>query len=115
MGKKREAALTPRQREWLGHLRACARGKETMRAYAKRHRLSEPAMYQAAKDLRRRGVLPPVRGRGSGGKQAPAFVKVAPRVPDTTTSAWRVRLSNGVVLEATGTLGREMLEALAGL
>jgi hypothetical protein len=85
-----------------------------MRAYAKRHQLSEPAMYQAAKDLRQRGVLPAVRARRSE-KKSPAFVKVSPAVRATVPSAWRVRLPNGVVLEGTGTLGREMVEALAGL
>jgi hypothetical protein len=75
MGEKRSAPLTARQREWLGHLRACAQGRETMRAYAKRHRLSEPAMYQAAKDLRQRDVLAAGRRRPSERKH-PTFVQV---------------------------------------
>ncbi len=58
MGKKRSSGLTPGQQEWRRHLEACARSGETMRGYAKRLELSESAMYQAAKDLRRRGVLP---------------------------------------------------------
>ncbi len=114
MGRKRSAELTPRQREWLGHLRACARGSETVRAYAKRHRLSEQAMYQAAQDLRQRGVLSAGRGRRSE-KKRPPFVKVSPAVRTTVARAWCVRLPNGVVLEGTDTLGSEMLEALAGL
>lgn len=31
MGSKQAKRLTPRQREWLGHLRAAARGGETVR------------------------------------------------------------------------------------
>ena len=62
MGRKRSTGLTPRQREWLGHLQACRRSGETIRAYAKRHRLSDQAMYQAARDLRR-------RGKGEGGEK----------------------------------------------
>gem|GEM_PF-4167217 len=36
MDRKRSTGLTPRQREWLGHLRASARSGESVRAYAKR-------------------------------------------------------------------------------
>lgn len=114
MGTKRSTTgLTPRQREWLDHLRACAESGETVRAYAKRQGFSEHGMYQAAKELRKRGVLPPV-SRGSKAKSA-AFVKVSPSVQPRLPSPWRVRLSNGVVLEGSGALGTEILEALARL
>ena len=113
MGRKRSTGLTPRQREWLGHLRAAARGGDTVRGYAKRHRLSEHALYQAAKELRQRGVLPAARPRAK--KPRPTFVKVSPAVPSAGAAAWRVRLANGVVLEGSGVLGRELVEALAGL
>jgi len=108
------AALTPRQREWLRHLRACARRGGTMRAYAQRHGLSEHGLYQAAKDLRQRGVLGSSRPRQSAAKR-PTFVKVAPAASTIGSSAWRVRLPNGVVLEGTEVLGPEWLEALARL
>jgi hypothetical protein len=113
MGKKRSAGLTPRQREWLRHLRACARSGETVRAYAKRHGFAEHGMYQAAKDLRQRGVLP--ARRRSEAKSRPTFVKVSPAVSAIASSRWRVRLPNGVVLEGTEILGPEWLEALARL
>ena len=114
MGSKRSRGLTSRQREWLGHLQACRRSGETIRAYAKRHRLSDQAMYQAARDLRQRGALP--QGRAPRSEKKPsAFVKIAqaerPRVPGT----WRARLPNGVVLEGSGAPGRELVEALAQL
>jgi hypothetical protein len=111
-----EAALTPRQREWLRHLRTCSRSGETMRGYAKRHGFSEHGMYQAAKGLRQRGVLPPVsRRRRSEAKRPTTFVKVSPAVSAIGSSAWRVRLPNGVVLEGTESLGSAWLEALARL
>lgn len=117
MGRKEAKRLTPRQREWQGHLRAAARGGETVRAYAKRHRLSEHAMYSAAKELRQRGLLPEVQRRRAP-KARPGFVKVS--LASNTGSAgtartWRARLPNGVVLEGTDALERELLEALAGL
>ena len=41
MENKRAKRLTPRQREWLRKLEACARSGETVRAHAKRHRVRE--------------------------------------------------------------------------
>lgn len=119
MGKKRSTDLTPRQREWLGHLRACSRSGETVRAYAKRHRLSEHGMYQAAKDLRERGALPAPRRRRSPKQSSPTFMKIAsaPAVSSIAIapSPWRVRLPNGVVVEGTEVLSPAWLEALARL
>ncbi len=119
MGKKRSAGLTPRQREWLGHLRACARSGATVRGYAQRHGLSEHGMYQAAKDLRRRGALPASRRGRSPQQSPPTFVRIAcaPAVSPIASapSSWRVRLPNGVVIEAGETLGPAWLEALARL
>jgi len=111
--RKRSTGLTPRQREWLGHLRAAARSGETIRAYAKRHRLSEHGLYQAAKVLRQRDVQP--AGRHGSRKPRAAFVKVSPAVAWSGAAAWRVRLANGVVIEGSGAVGRELVEALAGL
>jgi hypothetical protein len=120
MGRKRSTGLTPRQREWLEHLRTCSRRGETMRAYAKRRRISEHGLYQAAKDLRQRGVLEPGRRR-TATKRA-TFVKITPAastigsaMSTRGSSAWRVRLPNGVVLEGTDRLSAEWLEALARL
>jgi hypothetical protein len=113
--KSGTAGLTPRQQRWLGHLQACAKSGETVRAYAQRQGFSEHGMYQAAKELRKRGVLPPAPRRSKKRKSA-AFVKVSPEVrPQALPRPWRVRLPNGVVLEGSGALGTELLEALARL
>ena len=114
MGKERLTGLTPGQREWRRHLMACARSGETVRAYAKRQGLSDQAMYQASKELRRWGVLPASRRGRSAGKK-PSFVKVTPAVRSTSSGSWRARLPNGVVLEGSEELGLELLEALAAL
>jgi hypothetical protein len=123
MGKKRASGLTPRQREWLRHLRKAEGAGETVRAYAQRHGLSEHALYQAAKDLRRKGVLAPAgrtprkrAARRSVVAQGPRFVEVkaSHAAPPETPSAWRARLPNGVVVEGSGDLGA-VLEALQRL
>jgi len=119
MGKQRASGLTPRQREWLGHLRKASSAGESVRAYAKRLGPSEQALYQAAKDLRRKGVLAPT-GRASRKVAAPRAAVVPARFVEVRAirgaaaegpSAWRARLPNGVVIEATGELGG-VLEAL---
>ena len=117
MEQRAAKRLTPRQREWQGHLRAAAREGESVRAYAKRHRLSEHAMYAAARGLRHRGVLPAVERKRTP-KASPRFVRVSPTanpVSAGTDRTWRARLPNGVVLEGGDALGAELLEALAGL
>ena len=114
MGKKRSIGLTPGQQAWRRHLVACARSGGTVRAYAKRHGLSDQAMYQASKELRQRGVLPASR-RGRSARKKPSFVKVSSAVRSTWSGSWRVRLPNGVVLEGSEGLGPELLEALAAL
>lgn len=114
---KGEAALTPRKREWLRHLRVCGRRGGTMRAYAKHHGLSEHALYQAAKELRELGVLVPASPRRCG-KKPVTFVRVTPAassIGSIAASGWRVRLPNGVVLEGSDRLGADWLEALARL
>jgi len=122
MGKERGRGLTPRQQEWLRHLRQAVRAGESMRAYARRRRLSEHALYQAAKALRRKGALAPsAPGSKKGAASRPAVagarfveVKAAPTPAGETTGSWRARLPNGVVIEGSGELGR-VLEALGRL
>jgi hypothetical protein len=123
MGTKRASGLTPRQLEWLGHLRKASSAGESVRAYAKRRGLSEHALYQATKDLRRKGLLAPT-GRASRKVAAPRAAVVPARFVEVkairgaaaveTPSAWRARLPNGVVIEATGELAG-VLEALRRL
>lgn len=100
--------LSSRQREWLEHLKQCKASRETMKAYAKRHRLSVQAMYQAAKDLRRRGALAPA-ARSRTGPRA-SFVRVS--TPPSGLASWRVRFTSGAVLEGAGTLSNESLTTL---
>jgi hypothetical protein len=110
----KRAGLTPRQRKWLGHLRACRSAGQTMRGYAARHGFSEHALYQAAKDLRRRGVWP-VSSRGGTRSARVPFVRLPPAPVHAEAPVWRVRLPNGVLLEAPVPLAEDLLTALAQL
>ncbi|MCP5057487.1 MAG: hypothetical protein GY937_12295 [bacterium] len=124
MGRsKAERNLTPTQRRWLSHLRRCAREGETVRGYAKRHRLSEYTLYTATRDLRAKGVLPPAkrgartprkRQRESAHPQRFIEVKAARSGLPLSGSPWRARLPNGVMLEGSSPLG-PVVEALARL
>ena len=101
MGSKRSSGLTPRQREWLGHLRKAASAKMALRAYAQRHGLSEHALYQAGKELRRKGHWAPSRraARARAAQAPERFVEVRTRAAVEAPSPWRARLANGVVIE----------------
>lgn len=120
--------MTELQEQGLKRLEACAREGLTIRAYAKRQRLSEQQLYQMAKVLRAKGVLAPSR---RGGKPVAARVLAERRARfvevqthglgpassdgvDTAPSAWRARLPNGVVLEGSTDLCR-VIDVLAKL
>ncbi len=126
MGERaKRVQLTELQEQGLGRLAACAREGLTIRAYAKRERLSEQQLYQMGKVLRAKGVLEP-SGRGGTPKsprvraeRKPRFVEVSARVVtrasfDGPPSTWRARLPNGVVLEGSTDLAG-VIEALAKL
>jgi hypothetical protein len=119
----KRSELTALQRQGLERLEACAREGLTIRAFARRRRLSEQRLYQVAKVLRRKGVLPPASRGGSRPSPTrreaapkPRFVQVEavePTIPEPA-STWRARLPNGVVLEGRSDLVRAV-EALAKL
>ena len=116
--------LTALQRQGLARLEACSREGMTIRAYAKRERLSEQQLYQMAKVLRRKGVLPPATGGGRRPEapravRKPRFVElqasaVTRALPAASPASWCARLPNGVVLEGSSEVDR-VIEALAKL
>ena len=122
-GTKR-SELTALQRQGLERLEACAREGMTIRAYTKRERLSEQQLYQMAKVLRMKGVLPPATRGGRRPKRPravrkPRFVEVQARAvtrapAEAFPAGWCARLPNGVVLEGSTDLG-QVIEALAKL
>jgi hypothetical protein len=124
MGRSKvDSDLTPALRRWLPHLRRCAREGGTIRAYAKRHGLSEWALYTAKRELRAKGVLPPakrearaVNKRRGRAPKPPQFIEVKAERPVVASyeTAWRARLPNGVVVEGNSPLG-PVVAALAQL
>ena len=118
--------LTAVQRQGLERLEACAREGVTIRAYAKRLRLSEPQLYQMAKVLRGKGLLPPSPRGGQRAKspralavRKPRFVEVqttstAPVPSSSLPATWRAQLPNGIVLEGSSGLAG-VIEVLARL
>ncbi len=123
-GGTKRIELTALQRQGLERLAACAREGMTIRAYAKREGLSEQQLYQMAKVLRLKGVLPPATRGGQRPEPLPAVRK--PRFVEVQASAvtrasseafpagWCARLPNGVVLEGSTDLAL-VIEALAKL
>ena len=110
----KRAGLTARQREWLGHLRACRASGQTLRGYARRHGFSEHALYQAAKVLRGCGAWQtPARRMGRPARAS--FVRLQAPVGVTQSPLCRIRLPNGVLLEAPVPLAEGLLETLARL
>ena len=110
---KERATLTERDRYWLGHQKACDRSGLTAKAYARKHRLSIHALYQARKRLRALGALEvggtqpsKARPRSSGGF---ARVEVA-----ATRPRFRVRLPNGALVEWEGAAGVDELARVLG-
>jgi hypothetical protein len=105
-----EPSLTRKQREWLRHLRACHRSGSLVKDYAAEHGIPVQALYQAAKRLRKRGVLEP-SGRRASVPQG--FVKVAVgAAPPELRSTWRIRLPSGTVFESMTPLSADDLLAL---
>ncbi len=106
--------LTERQAYWLGHLRACAASGLTASAYAKKHRLSVHALYQARKDHRRREAF-----ASSPKRSSVTFARVQAAPAAARERSWRIRFPNGAVIELEAPREREdqvhLLQSFAGL
>jgi hypothetical protein len=111
---KASPRLTERQAYWLERLRACEASGLTAKAYAKKHRLSIHALYQARKELRRRESLASPRNRPSV-----TFARVHAAPVTTRERSWRIRFPNGAVIEIEGPRAPEdrvhLLQSVAGL
>jgi len=123
-GKKNETpGLSRTAARRLAEIEACERRGEPLKAYAKRTGQSVYALYEAKRQARHAGVLPPHRGKEQGSaicrtrRDAPRFVEavVATTAPSGSV-AWRLRLPSGALLESTTPLDAALLEHLvAGL
>jgi len=113
MARKTESAreLTARQREWLRHLQTCHGSGKRVKDYAAEHGIPVQTLYQAAKRLRKRGLLEPSGRRPRRPKDFLKVVVAAPP-PEPRTATWRIRLPSGAVFESATPLTAEGLIAI---
>ena len=105
--------LSERQRYWLRHIRAAERSREPLNHYAKRLGVSVCSLYEARRQLRRRGVLAPAPERRPA---AARFVRVVAAELAPTPSPLRVQLASGAVLEwAEAPMGEALRELIGWL
>jgi len=108
MGKSDGRGLTAKQQEWLEHIRRCESLGGTMRGYAEARGLELRTFYSWKYRLGKLGVLER--------KESPGiFRRVALRMEPSSAQAVRVRLPNGVVIEAEAGLDVHRLSALVKL
>ncbi len=121
---EQRAALSVTLRKHLEAIEACERSGEPLKRYAERKGLSIHTLYQAKKELRKKGVLPPpspARGKSprtkrTGLPRASRFVKAVPRAEGAVANtAWRLRLPTGVVFESTTPITADELARLMGV
>ena len=118
MGSKRSRGGGPsaKLRKRMVQLEACEKSGESVKAYAKRHGLSVDVLYQAKKEARRQGLIPPHRSPNPGRSAQPPkavltrFVKAVRRTdaPVVQGFVWRLRFPGGEVLESSTPLSADV-------
>jgi len=108
----------------LAAIEGCERRGETLKAYAERKGQSAGVFYEAKRQARRAGLLPPHGGakRRARDREArpstPRFVEAVGARPERVApqtagaAAWRLRLPGGAVLESTMPLDASLLGRL---
>ncbi|HEY5573662.1 MAG TPA: hypothetical protein VIK64_11655 [Anaerolineales bacterium] len=83
--------LTKQQRYWLTHIQASHDNQQSLKVYAREHGLNITSMYDAKKQLKRKGILEDTRPQ--------RFVRVTTPVVMQPVASCRVLLVNGTVVE----------------
>jgi hypothetical protein len=112
---RRSATLSDRDRTWLRHHGACEKSGLTAKAYARRHRLSIHALYQARKRLRAMGTLEAAATRPAKAKARARSGFTRVETPAAPRPRYRVRLPNGALVEWEGASGPELAEVLGAV
>lgn len=121
-GREQGDELSATLRKHLDVIEVCAQSGEPLKRHAERMGLSIHTLYQAKRELRKKGVLPPPkRQRGKARKQrhgvqhAPRFVEAVPQRSEgaAVNPAWRLRLPTGVVFESTTAITADEIVRLA--
>ena len=66
-----------KQRHWLDLIRLWQQSKLSVRAFCRRHRLSEPSFYCWRRTLQQRGLIGKLPGEDAVKTETPAFVQVS--------------------------------------
>lgn len=130
--KSTVAKALPLLRDRVAAIRACERSGETLKAYAARTGVSASTLYEAKRQARSLGLLPPHRSarRPTATKQpsresgATRFVEAIARPTSPRPAsqddpfAWRLRFPGGEILEVgtplSGDDARHLVELLGG-
>lgn len=110
----------------LNEIEGCAKRGESVKAYAERTGQSVHTLYEAMRQARRAGVLPPSRSKRSNARGRaqrpgePRFVEATVARPAREPAshghvAWRLRLPNGAVLESTTPLDASQVEQIVSV
>ena len=109
---EKRAALTDRDRYWLRQQESWEKSKLSAKEYAREHELSIHAFYQARKRLRAIGALDAAPSRSPKAKSRPRGRFARVELPATRGPRYRVRLSNGALVEWEGASGADLAEVL---
>lgn len=91
--------LTERQRYWLEHIRTCESRAMPLSDYAREHRLSLKALYNAKSRLRRRGAYEATDPVPQSRRFVRVNVSEGAQALKSSSTACRVHFSNGMMVE----------------
>jgi transposase-like protein len=84
-----------KQRHWLDLIRLWQQSKLSVRAFCRRHRLSEPSFYCWRRTLRQRGLIGKVPAEEVVKTEAPTFLQVAVESAAATPKSIELVLAKG--------------------
>lgn len=108
----KQATLTDRDRYWLRRQKSWEKSGLSAKEYARKHKLSIHAFYQARKRLRAIGALDAAPPRSAKARSRPSAAFTRVELPATRGPRYRVRLSNGALVEWEGASGADLAEVL---
>jgi hypothetical protein len=109
----KRSPLTDRDRYWLRQQKSWEKSELSAKEYARKHKLSIHGFYQARKRLRAIGALDAAPPRSAKAKSRPSGAFTRVELPANTRGPrYRVRLSNGALVEWEGACGSDLAEVL---
>jgi hypothetical protein len=110
---EKQAVLTDRDRYWLRQQKSWEKSELSAKEYARKHKLSIHGFYQLRKRLRAIGAPDAAPPRSAKARSRPSGALTRVELPATTrVPRYRVRLSNGALVEWEGASGADLAEVL---